>query len=94
MNISQRRFLRRAGPGVVGAARLLTLPNVDVATKLDTVAHHEVVDEHGLNHPAHARPFQVDLRGGVRESRAALVDLRKRASSWLRGPQCALGEGL
>ena len=94
MNISQRRFLRRAGPGVVGAARLPTLPGVDVAPKLDALAHHEVVHEHGLNHPAHAHPFQVDLRGGVRESRAALVALLKRASSWLRGPQCALGEGM
>lgn len=79
---------------MVGAARLLTLPDVDVATKLDTLAHHEVVDEHGLNHPAHAHPFQVDLCGGVRESRAALVDLLKRASSWLRGPQGALNEGM
>ena len=94
MNISQRRFLRRAGPGAVGAARLPTLPDVDVAPKLDTLAHHEVVDEHGLNHPAHAHPFQVDLRGGVRESRVALVDLRKRASSWLGVSQYSLSEGM
>ena len=94
MNISQRRFLRRAGPGAVGAARLPTLPDVDVAPKLDTLAHHEVVDEHGLNHPAHAHPFQVDLRGGLRESRAAPVDLLKWPSRWLGGPQCALGEGM
>ena len=71
-----------------------TLPDVNVAPKLDTLAHHEVVDEHGLNHPAHAHPFQVDLRGGLRESRAAPVDLLKWASRWLGGPQCALGEGM
>ena len=79
---------------MVGTTRWPTLLGVDVAPKLDTLAHHEVVDEHGLHHPVHAHPFQVDLRGVVRESRAAPVDLLKRASSWLRGPQCALGEGM
>ncbi len=65
---------------MVGTTRLPTLPSVDVAPGLDTLAHHKVVHEHGLDHAAHAHPFQVDLL--------------KRASSWLGGPQHALSEGM